>query len=157
MKNNKPLHLPGLPVCALAAALALPAAFSAVRPAKAAVRSDAHLSAPGQPASGILAVAPGKSSGSQKSGKRTGKGIINKIELSLEDAVAIAQKEAARYYDGLRLTMVYSYDNDKVREKSSGSDGRREWWYVNFANEKSNFVSVLIADGEILEIGRAHV
>lgn len=73
-----------------------------------------------------------------------------KIELSLEDAVSLAEKEASRYYDDLHLTMVYSYDNDQVRDKYSGFDGKREWWYVNFANEKSNYVSVLIADGEIL-------
>ncbi len=87
-------------------------------------------------------------------GKReahVGQAIAGKTELSLEDAVALAQKEADRYYDDLHLTNVYSYDNDRMCRMSSGSDGKREWWYVNFANKQENYVSVLIADGAVLD------
>ena len=31
----------------------------------------------------------------------------------------------------------------------TSDDGKRQWWYVNFANENKNYVSILISDGEI--------
>lgn len=73
----------------------------------------------------------------------------NKIEISMEDVILIGRDEAAKYYDNLQLTSVYSYDNDYDRSATSGDDGKREWWYVNFANEENNFVSIMIVDGEV--------
>lgn len=73
----------------------------------------------------------------------------DKIEISMEDVISIGKDEAAKYYDDLQLTNVYSYDNDYDRSVMSGDDGKREWWYVNFANEKNNYVSILIVDGEV--------
>lgn len=75
-----------------------------------------------------------------------------KIEISLENAVNLAQKEASSYYKNLKLTEVHSYDNDELRKSDAGADGKRQWWNVNFANESSNYVSVLIADGKIVDI-----
>ncbi len=37
-----------------------------------------------------------------------------KIEISMEDVISIGKDEAAKYYDDLQLTNVYSYDNDYV-------------------------------------------
>lgn len=76
----------------------------------------------------------------------------NKIEISMEDVVSIGMDEANNYYDDLKLTSVYSYDNDYDRNIQAGEDGKREWWYVNFANEKNNFVSIMIVDGEVEHI-----
>lgn len=73
----------------------------------------------------------------------------DKIEISMEDVISIGKDEATKYYDNLQLTSVYSYDNDYDRSVMSGDDGKREWWYVNFANEKNNFVSILIVDGKV--------
>lgn len=73
-----------------------------------------------------------------------------KIEISMEEAISIGTDEAVQYYDNLMLVQVSSYDNDADREIDAGIDGKREWWYVEFANEQDNFVSILIADGEIL-------
>lgn len=73
----------------------------------------------------------------------------DKIEISMEDVISIGIDEAAKYYDNLQLAGVYSYDNDYDRSLMSGDDGKREWWYVNFANEKNNFVSIMIVDGEV--------
>lgn len=72
-----------------------------------------------------------------------------KVEVSLEEAVAMGQKEADKYYDNLRLTEIHSYDNDADRSVSAGENGAREWWYVNFANEQLNYVSIMISDGEL--------
>lgn len=73
-----------------------------------------------------------------------------KVEISLEEAIEIGEEEANQYYENLKLTEVHSYDNDEKPESASGDDGKRQWWYVNFANEEENYVSVLIADGEII-------
>ena len=73
----------------------------------------------------------------------------DKIEISMEDVIFIGIDEAAKYYDDLQLTSVYSYDNDYDRSVMSGDDGKREWWYVNFSNEKNNYVSIMIVDGEV--------
>ena len=73
----------------------------------------------------------------------------NKIEISMEDAISVGREEAVKYYDDLQLTEIHSYDNDYSLDDSSGDDGKRQWWYVNFANEDKNYVSVLICDGEI--------
>lgn len=73
----------------------------------------------------------------------------DKIEISMEEAISIGMEEASKYYDNLQLTEVHSYDNDQNPEISSGDDGRRQWWYVNFANEAQNYVSILICDGKI--------
>ena len=75
--------------------------------------------------------------------------ISDKIEISMEEAISMGMEEASKYYDDLRLTEVHSYDNDQDPEIFSGDDGRRQWWYVNFANEAQNYVSILICDGEI--------
>ena len=76
----------------------------------------------------------------------------DKIEISMEDVIAIGKEEAAKYYDDLQLTSVYSYDNDHDRSVMSGDDEKREWWYVNFANEKNNYVSIMIIDGEVANV-----
>lgn len=76
----------------------------------------------------------------------------NKIELSMEEAIALGMEEASKYYENLLLTEVHSFDNDQNPDTGSGEDGRREWWYVNFANKEQNYVSILIADGEILNV-----
>ncbi|MBD5545570.1 MAG: hypothetical protein HDR01_15340 [Lachnospiraceae bacterium] len=76
----------------------------------------------------------------------------NKIEMSMEEAVSIGMEEAAKYYDNLQLTEVHSYDNDQNPDINAGEDGRREWWYVNFANEAENYVSILVADGEVINV-----
>ena len=76
----------------------------------------------------------------------------DKIEISMEDVIAIGKDEADKYYDDLQLTNVYSYDNDHDRSVMSGDDGKREWWYVNFANEKNNYVSIMIVDGEVANV-----
>ncbi len=73
----------------------------------------------------------------------------DKIEISMEEVILIGKDEAAKYYENLQLTSVYSYDNDYDRSMMSGDDGKREWWYVNFANEKNNYVSIMIVDGEV--------
>ena len=72
-----------------------------------------------------------------------------KIEISMEEVISIGKDVAAKYYDDLQLTNVYSYDNDHDRSVMSGDNGKREWWYVNFANEKNNYVSIMIVDGEV--------
>lgn len=168
-KNKKHIHLSGFLPCALAAsALTLSAVSAEILPVNAAVSADTQACASSQismqewlpglllrkntSASGIPLKHLGEASdaGFGRRKAHIGQSIINKIELSLEDAVALAQKEADRYYDDLHLTNVYSYDNDRICRMSSGSDGKREWWYVNFANKQENYVSVLIADGEIL-------
>lgn len=76
----------------------------------------------------------------------------DKIEISMEDVIYIGIDEATKYYDDLQLTSVYSYDNDNDRSVVSGDDGKREWWYVNFANEKNNYVSIMIVDGEVTHV-----
>lgn len=73
----------------------------------------------------------------------------DKTETSLEEAIALAQDEADSYYENLQPVEIHSYDNDQDRSVRAGEDGKREWWYVNFANEKNNFVSVLVVDGEV--------
>ena len=76
----------------------------------------------------------------------------DKIEISMEDVILIGIDEATKYYDDLQLTSVYSYDNDYDRSVMSGNDGKREWWYVNYANEKNNYVSIMIVDGEVAHV-----
>lgn len=71
---------------------------------------------------------------------------------SMEDAVNIGLKKAAQYYDNLQLTEIHSYDNDQNPDENAGEDGRRQWWYVNFANEEQNYVSILIEGGEIVNV-----
>ena len=79
----------------------------------------------------------------------SGKSENNKIEISMEDAISVGREEAVKYYNDLQLTEIHSYDNDASLDHSSGEDGKRQWWYVNFANENKNYVSILICDGEI--------
>lgn len=67
----------------------------------------------------------------------------------MEEAIQIAEQEADQYYKDLKLTEIHSYDNDIMPDINAGVDGKREWWYVNFANEKLNYVNVLIQDGEV--------
>ena len=67
----------------------------------------------------------------------------------MEDAISVGREEAVKYYNDLQLTEVHSYDNDDSLDRSSGADGKRQWWYVNFANENNNYVNILISDGEI--------
>ena len=73
----------------------------------------------------------------------------NKVEISMEDAISVGREEAVKYYNDLQLTEILSYDNDYILDNSAGDDGKRQWWYVNFANENKNYVSILISDGEI--------
>ena len=73
----------------------------------------------------------------------------NKVEISMEDAISVGREEAVKYYNDLQLTEIHSYDNDYILDNSAGDDGKRQWWYVNFANENKNYVSILISDGEI--------
>ncbi|MDD3417360.1 MAG: hypothetical protein PHY47_25770 [Lachnospiraceae bacterium] len=86
---------------------------------------------------------------SEENGMKISKDNVEKIEISMEEAISIGMEEATKYYDNLQLTEVHSYDNDRHIDKLSGDDGKRQWWYVNFANEKLNYVSVLISDGKI--------
>ena len=83
-------------------------------------------------------------------GKEAPEKVSDKIEISLEEAISIGKEEADKFYDDLFLTEIHSYDNDQFLDQSAGSDGKREWWYVNFANEKLNYVSVLISGGEVV-------
>lgn len=73
----------------------------------------------------------------------------SKVEISMEDAISLGLEEASKYYDNLHLTEVHSYDNDEYIDQDAGGNGRRQWWYVNFANEEKNYVSILICDGVI--------
>lgn len=75
-----------------------------------------------------------------------------KIELSMEEAIAIGKEKAAEYYDNMVLSEVHSYDMDKYSSIDTGYDGKRQWWYVTYANEKDNYVNVLIKDGEIIDV-----
>ena len=70
-------------------------------------------------------------------------------KISMEDAISVGREEAVKYYNDLQLTEIHSYDNDYILDNSAGDDGKRQWWYVNFANENKNYVSILISDGEI--------
>lgn len=74
------------------------------------------------------------------------------IELSMEEAIDMGFQEASKYYNDLKLTEIHSYDNDDSPSINTGIDGSREWWYVDFANEKSNYVSVLIHNANVIEI-----
>lgn len=78
--------------------------------------------------------------------------VNKKIEISMEEAIAIGMAEANKYYDNLKITEVHSYDNDYLRSINAGEDGKRQWWYVTFANEKNNEVDMLLVDGKIEEI-----
>lgn len=78
--------------------------------------------------------------------------LNEKVEISMEEAIEIGSKEADKYYDDLKLTEVHSYDNDYKPTIAAGSDGEREWWYVNFGNEDSNYVNILIRNGEIVAV-----
>lgn len=73
----------------------------------------------------------------------------SKVEISMEDAISLGLEEASKYYDNLYLTEVHSYDNDEYIDQDAGENGKRQWWYVNFANEEKNYVSILICDGAI--------
>lgn len=77
---------------------------------------------------------------------------IQDNEISMEQAIEIASKEASKYYDNLKVTEAHSYDNDSVRRIDAGSDGKRELWYVDFANEKLNYVSILMQNNEIINV-----
>lgn len=72
-----------------------------------------------------------------------------KIEISMEDAISLGLEEASKYYDNLYLTEAHSYDNDEYIDQDAGENGKRQWWYVNFANDEKNYVSILICDGAI--------
>lgn len=73
----------------------------------------------------------------------------SKVEISMEDAISLGLEEASKYYDNLYLTEVHSYDNDEYIDQDAGENGKRQWWYVNFANEEKNYVSILICNGAI--------
>ncbi len=70
--------------------------------------------------------------------------------ISMEDVIELALAEGKKYYDDLHLTEVHSYDNDSFRRQEAGSDGSREWWYVNLANEQMNYVSILFNGDNIM-------
>ena len=76
----------------------------------------------------------------------------SKVEISMEEAINIAQEEAEKYYANLMLTEIHSYDNDEKRDIDAGANGERQWWYVNLANEESNYVNILIKDGAIVNV-----
>lgn len=78
--------------------------------------------------------------------------LNEKVEISMEEAIDIGAIEADKYYDDLKLTEVHSYDNDYKPTIVAGSDGEREWWYVNFGNEDLNYVNILIRNGEIVAV-----
>lgn len=79
-----------------------------------------------------------------------GKSTEENNGISLEEVVELALEEGAKYYDNLQLTEVHSYDNDIIRSIDAGSDGNREWWYVDLANERMNYVSMLFKNREIM-------
>lgn len=70
--------------------------------------------------------------------------------ISIEEVIELALAEGEKYYDNLRLTEVHSYDNDRIRRIDAGSDGNREWWYVDLANEEMNYVSMLFHNDELM-------
>lgn len=72
-----------------------------------------------------------------------------KVEISMEDAISIGKTEAAKYYENLLLTEVHSFDNDENPDICAGENGKRQYWYVNFANEKENYVNILISNGKV--------
>lgn len=73
----------------------------------------------------------------------------HKVEISMEDAISIGKTEATKYYDNLLLTEVHSFDNDENPNICAGEDGKRQYWYVNFANEHENYVNILISNGKV--------
>lgn len=73
-------------------------------------------------------------------------------EVSMEEAISIGIEEASKYYDDLYLTEIHSYDNDQNPSISAGIDGKRHLWYVDFANDKLNYVSIFISDGKIEQV-----
>lgn len=75
-----------------------------------------------------------------------------KVEISMEEAIEIGQLTADQYYKNMKLTEIHSYDNDYERNENSGENGKREWWYVDFANSESNYVSVLIQNGQAVYV-----
>lgn len=85
----------------------------------------------------------------EEKGIKISKEHCEKVEISMEEAISIGMNEALKYYSDLQLTEVHSYDNDYDINEMSGEDGKRQWWYVNFANQDGNYVSVLISDGKI--------
>lgn len=74
------------------------------------------------------------------------------VEVNIDEAVNIAYASANEFYDNLELTEIHSYDNDEIPSIDAGTDGKREWWYVNFANDDNNYVSVLVCDGKVQSI-----
>jgi len=72
-----------------------------------------------------------------------------KIEINMMEAVELAGVEADKYYDDLHLAEVHSYDNDSNPCRTSGVDGKRQWWVVDFGNSKNNNVCVVICDGKV--------
>ncbi len=74
------------------------------------------------------------------------------VSISMEEAIKLGQKAAEQHYNHLMLTQAYSYDNDTAAGIHTGEDGKRQWWYVNFANKKNNYVSVLIHNGKVMAV-----
>ena len=74
------------------------------------------------------------------------------VEVSMEEAIEIGFETASKYYDDLELTEVHSYDDDTMPDADAGVDGKRQLWYVNFANDKNNYVSILIKDGKVVNV-----
>ncbi len=99
----------------------------------------------------LTACTPNGAVNSQPQGSEREDAAATKIEITLEDAIALAQKEADQYYSELKLTKAYSYDNDEAPDIQAGENGARQWWYVHFANEALNYVVVLIEDGVIIQ------
>lgn len=75
-----------------------------------------------------------------------------KTEISMEEAIALGMEKGSEYYENLFVTEVHSYDNDYERSITAGTDGKRQWWYVDLANEDQNYVSILIKDGKIDQV-----
>jgi hypothetical protein len=77
---------------------------------------------------------------------------VTKIEISMEEAIAIGLTAATEYFDNLQLTCVYTWDADKEPMITTGEDGKRELWYAWYANEEGNLVIVLIVGGEVFHV-----
>lgn len=71
--------------------------------------------------------------------------------ISIEKAASIGLNEAEKYYPEMKLVNIYSYPDD-VYPDIDGEDGKRSWWFVDCANEKNNFVSILIYNSKILDV-----
>lgn len=86
------------------------------------------------------------------------KSIVNsKIEISMEMAIAISEKEADKYGSDYLISSVYSYDGDTNRNEKAGNDGKRQYWYVNFGNADKRCISILVCNGTVANVEKFDV